>query len=71
MKRVFRAEKMIARITEEGRADMLTPEIMEKIRSLDGKVGDSWNWAYVVNDEDLVWIESEQTYVNFADTELV
>lgn len=71
MKRVFRAEKMLARLEREGRMDMVDEKTREFIMMLDGKEGTDYNYQSVVNDEPLVWIEADKdqsgTYVNIED----
>lgn len=71
MKKIFRAEKMIARIKAEGRGDLLDADTLAFIHLLDGKVGDSYNWQSVVHDEELVWIpkddDQEGAYVALCD----
>ena len=67
----FIAQKMIDRVKREGRGDMLTEETLGFIYSLDGKVGNDYNWRSVVKGEDLVWIDSEKAYVARIDCEVV
>ena len=62
----FRAEKMIARVKAEGRGDLLDAETLAKIKSLDGKPANTYNWENFVNGENLALIDGE-TYVNVAD----
>lgn len=75
MNRIFRAEKMIARVTKEGMADLLDAETLEKIYKLDGKIGNDYNWESFVKGSDLVWIpkdeDTEGAYVARVDTEPV
>lgn len=71
MERVFRAEKMLARIKREGRENLLDEETISFIRLLDGKVGNDYNWESFVNDNPLVWIPEDEdqkgTYVALVD----
>lgn len=64
---IFRAQKMIDRVKNEGRENMLDKETLNTIYSLDGKTGNDYNWASVVNGENLVWIEDAKMYVNKND----
>lgn len=66
MKVVFRAAKMIERVKREGKGDMLDETTLAFINSLDGKEADTYNWASVVNGENLALIDGK-TYVNVAD----
>ena len=59
MKRTFRAQRMIDRCIKEGKGDMLDEQTVKMIWSLDAKTGNDYNWASVVNGEDLVWIPEE------------
>ena len=52
----FRAEKMISRVIREGRGDMLDDATMKMIRLLDGEPANDYNWASVVNGENLALI---------------
>lgn len=63
----FRAQKMIDRIKAEGRGALLDEPTLQTIRSLDGKTGTDYNWQSVVNNENMVWIEDAQMYVNKND----
>lgn len=67
MERTFRAQKMIDRIRSEGRGELLDDKTLDMIWSLDGMVGDDYNWQSVVKGENLVYIAEADTYVNFAD----
>ncbi len=71
MERTFRAEKMIARVKEEGRGDMLDEKTLSFIKSLDGEKANDYNWESVVNGSPLAWIKKtdkhEGAYVNIAD----
>lgn len=72
MKKVFRMDKMIARLKAEGRIHMVDDDAYAMMKKLDGKVGDDYNWQSVVRDEPLVWIApqdglDEGAYVNVVD----
>lgn len=71
MERTFRAEKMFARIKRENREHLLDEETVNLIKTLDGKVGNDYNWQSFVYDEALVWIpaddDQEGTYVALCD----
>ena len=75
MNRIFRAEKMIARVTKEGKAHLLDAKTLEKIHKLDGKIGSDYNWESYVNGKDLIWIPKDEdtagAYVALVDTEPV
>ena len=76
MNRVFRMSKMLARLEKEGRTNEVTPEALEFMKLLDGRVGTDYNWQSVVHDENLVYITGKDiphggAYVNFNDTEAV
>ena len=58
MQRTFRAEKMIARLTEEGRMNEVGDSDMALIKFLDGKKGNGYNWESFVNGNPLVWISA-------------
>lgn len=63
----FKAQKMIDRIKSEGREALLDEPTLQTIRALDGKTGTDYNWQSVVNNENMVWIEEAQMYVNKND----
>ena len=75
MERVFRAEKMLKRVHDEGLEEYLDDGIVELIHKLDGKVGQDYNWESFINDNPLVWISGdalpdedfEGTYVALCD----
>lgn len=73
MERIFRAEKMLARIKKEGREHLLDAESLELMKKLDGKKGDDRNWESFVKDEPLVWIpagdDHDGAYVALCDCE--
>lgn len=58
MKRVFRKAKMLARLEEEGRMNLVGPAELAMMDALDGEEGTDYNWENVVNGENLVWIEA-------------
>ena len=60
MERTFRAEKMIKRLKAEGRGNLLTKEIVDKINALDGKKGNDYNYRSVVFGDPFVWIEAQE-----------
>ncbi len=57
MERVFKGEKMLARLEKEGRMSEVRDCDFALIRFLDGKVGNDYNWESVVKGSPLVWIE--------------
>ena len=66
----FRKERMIARLTEEGRADMITPEIEAIMDNLDGQDENPSNWRRQIYDEPVMYVigkDGEGEYVNEAD----
>lgn len=65
----FRAQKMIDRCRAEGKDDLLTKEMIAKIKSMDGMTGTDYNWQSQVMGEPLVWLQEAQTYVNIIDCE--
>jgi hypothetical protein len=71
MKVIFKASKMISRIKDEGRGDMLDDETVKFINLLDGKEADTYNWQNQVMDKNLAYISPDKdqdgTYVNVAD----
>ncbi len=73
MVRVFRAQKMLDRVMKDPElAEMLDDKTIEFIKKLDGKKGNDYNWASVVNGENLVLIKKdedldEDVYVNADD----
>lgn len=68
---IFRAKKMIDRVIAEGKGDMLTPETIEFINSLEGKSANTYNWQSQVFDENLAYIspdaDQDGTYVSILD----
>lgn len=72
MKKIFRKEKMVARIIAEGRTDMLTPEVDAIMTKLDGHEADSNCWRNVVHGEPVMFVrlaDGTGEYVNEADCE--
>lgn len=71
MERVFRAKKMLDRLEREGRINEVDEEIRKFIMSLDGEIGNDYNWESFVNDNPVVWIEGNDkhkgTYVALCD----
>lgn len=75
----FSAEKMLARVKDEGLEHMLDDDVIELINKLDGKVGNDYNWEAFVKGHDVVWIPGDQlpdedfagTYVARCDCECV
>lgn len=66
----FSKEKMVARITKEGRADQLTDEILKILDDLDGQETISSNWRRVVRDEPVFLVigrSGASMYVNEND----
>lgn len=59
MIKTFRAEKMIARVKAQGMGDLLDEETMARIRALDGKKANTYNWASIVEGENLAYIPPE------------
>lgn len=73
MNMVFRAQKMIDRVTREGRANLLDEKTLSFIHKLDNKIGTTYNWRSQVYGEDMVYIEKDEdqdgTYVALCDCE--
>lgn len=70
--KVFRKEKMVARIIAEGRTDMLTPEIDAIMDKLDGREATDHCWRRQVLGEPVLYVVGRGgtgTYVNEADCE--
>lgn len=69
---IFSKQKMIDRITKEGRTDMLDEKALAIMDNLDGCEGNAQNWQHVVNDEPVLWVigkDGKGEYVNIADCE--
>ena len=62
MERTFRKQKMIDRLTREGRINEVRPEDYELMDKLDGCVGNDYNYRSVVFDDPLVWIEETEEH---------
>ena len=77
MERVFRADKMLKRVKDEGLEHLLDDGVIALIHKLDGKIGQDYNWELFVNDNPLVWIPADAlpdddfdgTYVALCDCE--
>lgn len=66
----FKKEKMIARLTEEGRADQITPDIIAIMDSLDGQPASHICWERQVMGEPVLWVigkDGKGHYVNELD----
>lgn len=68
MLKVFRANKMLKRIQNEGRGALLDDKTVKFIKSLDGRTGNTYNWRSQVFGENVVLLE-DGTYVNTNDCE--
>jgi len=53
---VFRKQKMIDRITKEGRADMIDDETLKIMDNLDGCEATNYNWESMVKGNNLAWV---------------
>lgn len=68
----FSKVKMIERITREGKADMLTDDVMAIMDKLDGKSASTICWRRQVYGEPVLWVDlgdGEGEYVNERDCE--
>ena len=66
----FSKEKMIKRVTEEGKADMLTPEIMALMDNIDGCEVSTSCWLRTVYQEPVYWVVGKDgtgLYINEKD----
>lgn len=66
----FSKEKMIERITAEGREDMLTPDVISIMNNLDGQEAHTQCWKRVVMDEPVFYVigkDGNGEYVNEND----
>ena len=52
----FRADKMIARVIREGKEKLLDEATLELIRSMDGEPANDYNWASMVNGEEVALV---------------
>ena len=67
---VFKKKRMVMRLTEEGRADMITPEIEAIMDDLDGQEASESCWDRRVHGEPVLWVVGKSgkgTYVNEND----
>lgn len=70
MIKTFRKEKMIARLTREGLADQITPEIEAIMDNLDGQKANTYCWNNVVKGEPVAVVigkDGKTEYVNEND----
>ena len=67
MERTFRADKMLARVEKQGLTHLLDDGLIAEIKKMDGHKGNDYNWASVVRNEPLVWMEEFNTYVALCD----
>ena len=68
----FCKDRMIARLTEEGRADAITDEILAIMDNLDGQEVNTTCWRRTVYDEPVYWVwgkDEHGQYVNENDCE--
>ena len=67
----FRAQKMIERIYEEGKQDMLDFLTVSTIWAMDGEPANTYNWLNVAGGEPVALISATddhpKMYVNIAD----
>ncbi len=66
----FSKEKMIERITNEGRADMIDDQIIAIMDNLDGRWASPSCWRRQVYDEPVLWVvgkDGNGKYVNEDD----
>lgn len=66
----FCKDRMIARLTEEGRADAITDEILAIMNNLDGQEVNKTCWRRTVYDEPVYWVwgkDGHGQYVNEND----
>lgn len=71
---VFKKEKMVARVTKEGRAEMIDDEVIEMMDNLDGCFASTNCWRRVVYGEPVLWVvgkNGEGAYVNENDCEII
>ena len=69
---VFRKQKMIDRITKEGRADMFDAQSLTIMDNLDGCEASASNWQRVVIGEPVMYVVGKNgkgDYVNELDCE--
>lgn len=68
----FSKERMIRRLTEDGRADQITDEVMMIMDNLDGCEASPSCWRRRVYDEPVLWVKGKDgdgQYVNEDDCE--
>lgn len=68
----FCKDRMIARLTEEGRADAITDENLAIMDNLDGQEVNTTCWRRTVYDEPVYWVwgkDGHGQYVNENDCE--
>lgn len=66
----FAKERMVARLTKEGRADQITPDIIAIMDNLDGQTAHASCWRRQVYDEPVLWVigkDGSGEYVNEED----
>ena len=69
---IFRKQKMIDRVTREGRADMINDTVLAIMDKLDGKKATANCWRRQVYDEPVLWVDlgnGQGEYVNELDCE--
>ena len=69
---VFRKQRMIDRVTREGRADMINDTVLAIMDKLDGKKATTSCWKRQVYGEPVLWVDlgnGEGEYVNELDCE--
>lgn len=68
----FSKQKMIDRVTREGRADMIDKQALEIMTKLDGKEATTSCWKRQVYGEPVLWVDlgdGKGEYVNELDCE--
>ena len=68
----FSKQKMIDRLKEEGRYNLITEDVRTTMDDLDGQVAKSNCWERIVNDEPVLWVigkSGQGRYVNEVDCE--
>ena len=71
---VFSKQKMIDRITSEGRTDMITDEVVSIMDNLDGQEAVSNCWNRQVYGDPVLWVvgkDGKGNYVNEDDCEWI
>ena len=67
---VFSKAKMVERLTAQGLADQITPEVTAIMDNLDGGYANPSNWRRVVYGEPVLWVVGKNgngDYVNEND----